>query len=342
MSASGILNNEDTILKKEQIQTHVDNYEKLYSDNATVETRQSNYMTMVNNLYDLVTDFYEYGWGTSFHFAQRFSDETFHESIVRAEYLLALHLQLNRNSRVIDLGCGVGGPMRNIARFSGSQIVGVNNNDYQIKKGEKHNQSMGLSGQCKFLKADFMNLPIDKDSFDAAYAIEATCHAPNKTACFAEIYRVLKPGALFAVYEWCLTPYFDPSNAEHQKIKKGIEVGNGLPDIETQEMVLEAYRKAGFEIVYYSDVHADAKEQGQTPWYQPLSGSLSITGFRHTRIGRWCTHKMVSMLERCRIAPKGTVRVHEILMETAKDLSRSGELGIFTPDFLVVGRKPLK
>lgn len=68
-------------------------------------------------------------------------------------------------------------------------------------------------------------------SFDGAYAIEATCHAPSRHGVYSEIYRVLKPGASFAMYEWCLTPKYDASNALHRRIKKQIEEGDGLPDM---------------------------------------------------------------------------------------------------------------
>ena len=68
-------------------------------------------------------------------------------------------------------------------------------------------------------------------SFDGAYAIEATCHAPSRHGVYSEIYRVLKPGATFAMYEWCLTPQYDASNALHRRIKKQIEEGDGLPDM---------------------------------------------------------------------------------------------------------------
>ena len=41
----------------------------------------------------------------------------------------------------------------------------------------------------------------------------------SKVDCYKEIRRVLKPGQLFAAYEWCMTDSFDPKNEEHQKIK---------------------------------------------------------------------------------------------------------------------------
>lgn len=44
---------------------------------------------------------------------------------------------------------------------------------------------------------------------------------------YSEIYRVLKPGCVFACYEWCLTDKYDASNDKHRLIKKQIEVTKG-------------------------------------------------------------------------------------------------------------------
>ncbi|PWZ40088.1 Cycloartenol-C-24-methyltransferase 1 [Zea mays] len=58
----------------------------------------------------------------------------------------------------------------------------------------KHIFSAGLSEQCCSLKGDFMNMPIADNTFDAAYAIQATCYAPEAQGVYSEVYRVLKPG----------------------------------------------------------------------------------------------------------------------------------------------------
>ena len=46
---------------------------------------------------------------------------------------------------------------------------------------------------------------------------------------YAEIHRVLKPGALFASYEWVATAKFDAGNPDHVRIMDEINYGNGLP-----------------------------------------------------------------------------------------------------------------
>src|SRR6056297_1000560 len=109
------------------------------STDASIKTRQANYQKLVTNFYDLVTDFYEYGWGQSFHFGPRWHGESFVESIKRAEYHLCSRLGLKPGMRVLDMGCGVGGPMRNMAIFSGAKIDGITINEYQVNIGNKYN-----------------------------------------------------------------------------------------------------------------------------------------------------------------------------------------------------------
>ena len=63
---------------------------------------------------------------------------------------------LRQGMNVLDVGCGVGGPAREIARFTGVNIVGLNNNDYQIERASKYAAREGLSDQLSFSKGDFM------------------------------------------------------------------------------------------------------------------------------------------------------------------------------------------
>jgi len=295
---------------------------------------------MVQNFYNLVTDFYEYGWGDCFHFAPRFIGEEFQESLRRAEYFLASKIRLNSTTHALDVGCGVGGPMRNIARFSGSRVTGANISDYQIKVGNKQNKDAHLDQLCLLTKADFMNLPMQDETFDGAYAIEATCHAPDKSGVFAEVLRVLKPGGLFAGFDWIVTDKYDAKNKTHLAIKEGIEVGNGLPELATAESVVASLKKAGFEVVEAYDHEAVAHKPGQIPWYEALGGSYTFKGFRRTKPGRAVTQVLVTILETLRIAPQGTTKVSALLNATADDLWSGGNLEIFTPSFYFLARKP--
>jgi len=78
-------------------------------------------------------------------------------------------MRLEPNMRVLDVGCGVGGPAREICRFSDANIVGVNNNDYQLQRANAKTRKAGLSEKISFSKGDFMHLSeqFGENSFDA-------------------------------------------------------------------------------------------------------------------------------------------------------------------------------
>ncbi|OEL30553.1 Cycloartenol-C-24-methyltransferase 1 [Dichanthelium oligosanthes] len=140
-------------INKAEVKSAVDEYEKYHGYyGGKEEARKSNYSDMVNKYYDLATSFYEYGWGESFHFAHRWNGESLRESIKRHEHFLALQLGLKPGMKVLDVGCGIGGPLREIARFSSTSVTGLNNNEYQITRGKELNRQAGVSGTCDFVK----------------------------------------------------------------------------------------------------------------------------------------------------------------------------------------------
>ena len=119
--------------------------------------------------YDGATELYEYGWAQSFHFSRFYKGEAFLASLARHEHYLASQMILRPGMRVLDVGCGVGGPAREIAQFTDAQIVGLNNNDFQIGRARRYAKKAGLENQVTFVKGDFMKLSeqFGENSFDA-------------------------------------------------------------------------------------------------------------------------------------------------------------------------------
>eukprot|EP01147_Barroeca_monosierra_P005969 gene5969-7329_t len=318
-------------------------YKDLYAENGTEddneqkqEIRRHNYSFIVDTYYSLVTSFYEYGWGQSFHFAPRHEDESFRESLYRHEHFLALKLGLREGMCCLDMGCGVGGPMRTIARFTNAHVTGITINEYQVDRARRHNERAGLSELCTVVRGNFLELPFDPCSFDVAYAIEATCHAPRKEDVYGQAFRTIKPGGYFALYEWCMTDKYDKHNAQHRRIKLKIEEGDGLPSLDTTSDALIALKNVGFEIIE----SRDCAEDSPVPWYEPLDGKVTFSGFKHTRLGRFFTRASLSFLEKLRVVPEGSASVAQLLNEAAEALVAGGKEKIFTPMFFMLVRKP--
>jgi len=327
----------------------IDKYNKLQNDGDTsLDARNANYADLVSQYYDLATEFYEWGWGQSFHFADKRKGENFHSSILRHEHYLAGRLGVNHGAKILDCGCGVAGPARNIAKFTGANVTGITINEFQVNRGNTLCQQQGLAGQgagqVQVVQGDFMKLPFEDNSFDGVYAIEATCHAPDRVGVYSEILRVLKPGGVFATYEWCLTDAYDKDNTDHQFIKKAIEEGDGLPDMCHTSKCTEALAKSGFDVLEARDAALDGHEGGD-PWYRPLTPSWAPwkwPRFQFNPVMFKLFPYLLEALEFVHIVPAGTAKTQCMLQYGGVGCERGGATGTFTPMWLMVAKKPTK
>ena len=243
---------------------------------------------------------------------------------------IAETIGLKPGMRVLDIGCGVGGPMRNITKATGGFVAGITINEYQVARCNKLNQDAGVAHLTEVKEGNFMDLDkvYPKNSFDGAYAIEAACHASNTTALYEQVFTVLKPGALFSSYEWLRTDKYDKTNKMHVDAVDGIAEGNALPEVRTIQDCIAAAKEAGFEVQYTFD----RATTGGVPWQAAMKSA---------RRAAYLTHILTGILEFIRFAPKGTNDVHKMLLSAAVNLEKGGDHGIFSPMYLIVMKKPL-
>ena len=225
----------------------------------------------VKEYYDISSEVMILGWGESLHFAPLAPGESLVESKVRHQRLMIEKLELREDMTVVDVGCGIGGPMRRVVTEAGVRVAGVNINEIQIEKAKALNAEAGIDHMVDYLVCSFMDMSSVADgTFDRGYAIESTCHAPDKVGAFAEIHRVLKPGALFWGQEMCMTDRFDPDDEQHQAMKRDLMHGIALKEIATFGEVNAALEAAGFEVIEGMDRAvggATARpRRGTSPW----------------------------------------------------------------------------
>ncbi|KAI0090135.1 S-adenosyl-L-methionine-dependent methyltransferase [Irpex rosettiformis] len=344
-----------TVTEDGRQSNRMENYTKFWQKDVgnekevDTENRIGSYTDVVNGYYDAATLLYEYAWAGSFHFSRFYKGESFAASLARHEHYLAAQMGLRPGMRVLDVGCGVGGPAREIARFADVHIVGLNNNEYQITRARKHTKYAGLEDQVEFVKGDFMKLveQFGPNSFDAVYAIEATVHAPSWEGVYGQIKEVLKPGGTFGVYEWAMTDRWDPSIPEHKELAHQIEIGNGIPEMRPIQKARDALVSVGFEIQHEEDL---AERPDEVAWYYPLEGDVRkaqtvwdmFTCWRTSSSGKFVSHHGLALLEWLHVVPQGTWSVCETLKIAGDALVKTGQLKIFTPMYLVISKKPLE
>lgn len=110
--------------------------------------------------------------------------------------------------------------------------AGVTICKYQVARAKEHIKREGLEDRCRVIEGNFLDLPFEDGTFDAVYGIEATCHAPKLEQVYSEVYRVLKPGGRFAVYEWVKTKKYNDDDPEDVQLIKDINIGNGALHVE--------------------------------------------------------------------------------------------------------------
>ena len=297
----------------------------------------------VREYYDLCNELMVFGWGESLHFAPLSPQESLEDSKIRHQRLMIDKLELREGMTVIDVGCGVGGPMRRVVREAGVRVVGVNSSRIQLDRAKSLNAEAGLEHMVDYLACSFMDMgDIADNTFDRGYAIESTCHAPDKAGAFAEIYRVLKPGALLWGQEMCMTDNFDPDDNRHRALKHDLMHGIALKDIATMDAVNQALQAAGFEVVEGKDRAVEGADP-TTPWYRPMETRHGTLGNALHRIpmGRKLLIRASKLAEVLRVFPKGSTDVVRLMDRTANAYVAGGKAGIFTPLYCFLARKPL-
>ncbi len=107
---------------------------------------------------------------------------------------------LPRGSRVLDVGCGIGGSARILAAHYGFDVLAISISPAQITRARELTPA-GLNG-CRFAVMDALALELPDHGFDGVWSVEAGPHMPDKQRYADELLRVLKPGGLLAVADW--------------------------------------------------------------------------------------------------------------------------------------------
>ncbi|WP_119304664.1 SAM-dependent methyltransferase [Dongia deserti] len=124
-----------------------------------------------------------------------------HLGWVPATAALAKDLGLAPGMHVLDVGSGIGGPARFFAETHRCRVTGIDLTDEFVQVATELTRRCGLSDLVSFRQGSALDLPFSAGAFDAATLIHVGMNIADKARLFESVRRVLKPGALFGVYE---------------------------------------------------------------------------------------------------------------------------------------------
>jgi SAM-dependent methyltransferase len=127
--------------------------------------------------------------------------DQFHTRGILATGELAEAARLEPSTRVLDLGCGLGGPARYLAATFGCKVTGVDLSPAFIDAATYLTARCGLSDRVTFEVADGLHLPFDNALFDAVFLQHVAMNIEDRTALYAALHRILSPGGRLVIYD---------------------------------------------------------------------------------------------------------------------------------------------
>ena len=107
---------------------------------------------------------------------------------------------------VLDIGCGIGGGAIVIAGEKGARVIGLDIEAPLIARARRYAEKAGLADRIEFVLSSAGPLPVDDAAVDVVYSSGVFTQVADKLGMFREVHRVLRPGGVFACYDWMRGP----------------------------------------------------------------------------------------------------------------------------------------
>lgn len=232
----------------------------------------------------------------------------FHARGFPATVELADHLPIKAGQNIVDIGCGLGGPARYFAQRFDCMVSGVDITMPFVEAASKLTTLLHMEQQVQIQFGDGQHLPFPDAVFDGALTQHVTMNVADRPAFFAEAYRVLKPGAFFAL-------------TEHGLGRKG----NSYYPVPWSQDGTGAY------LVSPSDTRSMLEKTGFEDIVIEDTGAKYLAGYR----------MVIERAERGELPPLG---IHLLMGETALEKTRNSARNIEenrTQPIMLICRKPL-
>lgn len=226
-----------------------------------LDSKLNSDLAAIRDHYDRVSVFYRALWGDHIHHGYFEGRESPRRAQLKLIERLAEMAELPVGSSVLDVGCGVGGSARWLAKRLNCHVLGITLSPVQARMAAEAAAREGLGERARFAVKDAHRLDFPAESFDVVWVIECSEHLIDKRAFIEACYRVLKPGGTMALCAWLSAERF--ACEEHQRLVADVCRGMLCPSLASMGDYVSWLREAGFDEIRAEDVTARVKATWQ-------------------------------------------------------------------------------
>ncbi len=194
--------------------------------------------------------------------------ETEADAQLRSIHVLVEGCGLGPGKRVLDAGCGLGGPAVALAREYGVYITGLTNCEPHAVEATEFAARHGVDHLVEFRHGDFMDMPFPDATFDVVINQESFCYAPDKRAYLQGVKRVLKPTGHWRMTDPVLSG--KPISKSQQEVLVDVQRGYRIPPFAKLSEVLETLEQTGFEMLWERNLDEEVlpETERRSKWWK--------------------------------------------------------------------------
>jgi ubiquinone/menaquinone biosynthesis C-methylase UbiE len=187
--------------------------------------------------------------------------DQFHTRGLAATAELAQLTGITADTRVLDVGSGIGGPARFLAATYGCRVTGVDLSEPFVDAARYLTERTGQSDQVSFQAASALELPFDAGQFHVVLLQHVAMNISARAELYREIRRVLKPDGEFATFDVVLN-----SGDPHYPVPWARTPA-------TSFLLTPAATRAAIQAAGFREVHVQDDTEAAKAWISQLRAS---------------------------------------------------------------------